>query len=164
MLFRSVGFIGKKVPGSIVGMFSAILQVVCFLQLGWFTGIYPIYSVLGLAILLGSMGTCIYAPVSRLIHYNELGLALGILKSAESISWLITPPIYGYIYEATGTYAWSCTFFAAMGALALPLQLAIFLTRRGLHPPVEDIKIEDAKSTSKSLPSESEPLTKSSSV
>lgn len=140
-------------------MFAAVLQIICFLQLGWLTNIYPIYSVLGLALLLASMGTAIYAPVSKMIHYNEIGLALGILKSAESISWLITPPVYGYIYEATGTYGWSCTFFAVMGVIALPLQFIIFLTRKGLRPPLtDDVKIEEVSTPA--LSSESQPLAK----
>jgi len=125
-----IGYIGKKIPKSVVGMNAAFLQVVCFLVLGWATEMPCIIATLGLSVVLGSIGTSIYAPVSQMVPYENLGMAMGILKSCESISWLISPPLYGAIYERTHNFAWSCTLFAAMGCIAFPLQFLIFVLRK----------------------------------
>lgn len=125
-----VGFIGGRIPKTIVGMNAAFLQTICFLTLAWATELPCIIAILGLSIVLASVGTSIYAPVSQMVPHEHLGMALGILKSAESISWLITPPLYGAIYEWTHTFAWSCTLFAGMGVVAFVLHLFLFLVRK----------------------------------
>jgi len=121
-----LGYIGRRIPRPIIGMFSGFLQIICFLVLAWCTNVPPIIGTLGLAFVLGSVGTFAYAPVSQLIPKENLGMALGILKSCESISWLITPPLYGFIYEETGNPAWSCTMFACMGVGAIFFQAILF--------------------------------------
>ena len=117
-----IGYIGRKCPKPIIGMFSGFLQIFCFFILAWCTNIPPIIGTLGLGFVLGSIGTFAYAPVSLIIPNENLGMALGILKSCESISWLIAPAMYGFIYEQTGTPAWSCTLFGCMGFGAIFLQ------------------------------------------
>ena len=117
-----IGYIGRKCPKPIIGMFSGFLQIFCFFILAWCTNIPPIIGTLGLGFVLGSIGTFAYAPVSLIIPNENLGMALGILKSCESISWLIAPALYGFIYEQTGTPAWSCTLFGCMGFGAIFLQ------------------------------------------
>lgn len=124
-----VGFIGGKIPRALIGMNAAILQIVCFLMLAWTTEVPCIIAVLGLSIVLASTGTSVYAPVSQMVPHDHLGMALGILKSAESISWLITPPLYGAIYEWTHNFAWSCTLFAAMGIVCFLVHFILFVVR-----------------------------------
>jgi MFS family permease len=94
---------------------------------------------LGLSLVLASTGTSIYAPVSQMVPRESLGMALGILKSAESISWIITPPLYGAIYEWTHNFAWSCTMFAGMGVVALVLQFILFVLREKTKPKITEL-------------------------
>lgn len=137
-----VGSIGQKVPKPVVGMIASLLQIICFLALGWATELPCIIATLGLSIVLGSVGTCAIAPVSQMVPRENIGMALGIMKSGESFSWLISSPVYGAIYEATHNFGWSCTFFACMGIVAFPLQLILFITRHSEPKKAGDAPVD----------------------
>jgi hypothetical protein len=109
---------------------AGVMQVVCFLVLGWVTEINPIFATLGLSFVLSTVGTISYAPLSSMVQAENLGLLVGILKSLENLSWVILAPCFGIIYEKSGNFAWSCTFYAILGLISIPFSLILMIRPR----------------------------------
>merc|ERR1712230_194651 len=101
------GFIGMTTRMKfILGFLTGILSIASFLTLGWVTQLNPIFGSVGLGIVLGSVGTLFYAPLSLMTSDPErMGILVGMMRAIESLSWTILAPLFGLIYEQTGSFS-----------------------------------------------------------
>jgi DHA1 family tetracycline resistance protein-like MFS transporter len=101
-----VGWMTKRFSERQITIGGLVLITAAFLGLAVAPNLIPLLVVLfPLALSGGTLNTVINSMISKSVRSDEVGAALGLATSAESLTWVLAPSIGGFLIEYLG--GWS---------------------------------------------------------
>ncbi len=106
--------------------FSQSLAGVAYLLL-LFADVSPVVPITLLSVAQATMPTVLLANISICVTSGCTGIAFGIVEVLDSVANLLGNSLFGYLYEATGSYSAGLAVLCAFSLLGLAMLLYILL-------------------------------------